>query len=159
MLMIAFFIQQQAHALVLSFVSSLPLAWPECAGGTLTYLRSAYHSPSHVQWIVLQTDAVISLVSPGGRQYYVLSLHRDTPLDQQAAASSAASSLASQPRAPSQPTVSNGFDDGFAGLTLKGGKTGSARKDPVVPQQGKVAGAAYLLHQVPQQPSSSQMPE
>lgn len=75
----------------------------------------------------------------------MLSLHHDTPLDQQAAASAAASQAA----APAQSPASNGFDDGFAGFTLKGGKgSGGRKKDPVVPQQGKVAGAAYLLHQV-----------
>ena len=46
----------------------------------------------------------------------MLSLHRDTPLDQQAAPSG------EPPEAPAGggQRVSNAFDDGFAGFTLKG---------------------------------------
>ncbi|KAL3159262.1 hypothetical protein ABBQ32_011226 [Trebouxia sp. C0010 RCD-2024] len=81
--------------------------------------------------------------STGGKQYYVLSLHRHTPLDQQAETPAALPG-----EAPAQPVPSLGRDDGFAGFTLKGGKGGGANKQPVVPQRGNIAGAAYLLHKV-----------
>ena len=84
----------------------------------------------------------------GGRQYYVLSLHRDTPLDQQAAVTRTSAAQGPAP-APAQSAHGAGRDDGFAGFTLKGGKGGGAKKEPVVPQQGNIAGAAYLLHKVP----------
>lgn len=73
----------------------------------------------------------------------MLSLHRDTPLDLQAAAPAA-----SAHEAPAPPATAPGRDDGFAGFTLKGGKGGGAKKEPVVPQRGNIAGAAYLLHKV-----------
>ncbi len=46
----------------------------------------------------------------------MLSLHRDTPLDQQANPSGEPSQPADAPG----PRASNDFDDGFAGFTLKG---------------------------------------
>lgn len=53
------------------------------------------------------------LVCMAGRQYYVLTLHKETPLDQQA-----------EPKADPTPAAvipqTSGFDDGFAGFTLKG---------------------------------------
>lgn len=52
----------------------------------------------------------------GGRQYYVLSLHRDTPLDQQALPSGEPA----QPEDVGGPRASSDFDDGFLGFTLKG---------------------------------------
>lgn len=73
----------------------------------------------------------------------MLSLHRHTPLDQQAETPAALPG-----EAPAQPVPSLGRDDGFAGFTLKGGKGGGANKQPVVPQRGNIAGAAYLLHKV-----------
>ena len=76
----------------------------------------------------------------------MLSLHRDTPLDQQAAVT-ADQGPAPGP-APAQAATAAGRDDGFAGFTLKGRKGGGAKKEPVVPQQGSIAGAAYLLHKV-----------
>lgn len=74
----------------------------------------------------------------------MLSLHRDSPLDQQAAAPAADSPAP----APAQSAGAASRDDGFAGFTLKGGKGGGAKKEAVVPQQGNIAGAAYLLHKV-----------
>ncbi|KAL0030068.1 hypothetical protein WJX79_004816 [Trebouxia sp. C0005] len=92
-----------------------------------------------------QSPSSFSAAAPsGGRQYYVLSLHRDTPLDQQAAPSEEPTEA---PAGGGQ-RVSNGFDDGFAGLTLKGGKGAGAKRGPVVPQQGQIAGTAYMLQQV-----------
>lgn len=93
----------------------------------------------------LNTLEFSSNASSGGRHYYVLSLHRDTPLDQQATQSGHEPT----PNAAQPSTASNGFDDGFAGLTLKGGKGGGGgSKGPKVPQQGLIAGVGYLLHQV-----------
>jgi len=65
---------------------------------------------------LLPEMAWLGIGHAGGRQYYVLSLHRDTPLDQQAAPSG------EPPEAPAGggQRVSNAFDDGFAGFTLKG---------------------------------------
>ena len=97
----------------------------------------------HAHHCIACSPASLVHIHAGARQYYVLSLHRDTPLDQQAAASAASAA-----QAPAQSAAAAGLDDGFAGFTLKGGKVGGARKEPVVPQQGCIAGAAYLLHKV-----------
>ena len=55
----------------------------------------------------------VLLVHASGRQYYVLTLHKETPLDQQP------DPKAAPPQGVVTPQTT-GFDDGFAGFTLKG---------------------------------------